>query len=325
MQYTQKFKDAIMDSKFVKNLQNGIVQMDNSEFGYWDGCHASGLYYGALRRVSARSRSPLAFGAAVHAGLEAFFMGRTTWLEEAFAVAAEEELDEMGDPKRNTRVLENLLTSYIMEYSRHRDMQFNIISIGLEKGVEKSFTVPLGSTQVSTKNFGGDIALDILWDGKVDLFTDYEQAVWPVDHKTTTVMGEKFIDDKVRSSQMLGYTYAGRYLSKSLLGDRPVGGCRINALAMRSSGFEFKTFDIPYADWKVAEWQAETIQAVEDAVHRLDKFISTGEVAPTRAHCVTKYGKCSYFDVCDTTPTMRDRMLFDDAYFYVSDWSPLGE
>jgi len=314
-----------MASKFMENLRNGVVQMDNSEFSYWDGCFNSGLYYGMLKRVPSRSRAPLAFGAAVHTGLEAFFLGRETWLAEALATAAQEELDEMGDPKRNTRVLENLLTSYIMEYSRHRDMTFNIINVGLAKGVEKSFTVPLGSTQVSTQNFGGDIAIDILWDGKIDLITDYEQAIWPVDHKTTTVMGEKFVDDKVRSSQMLGYTYATRYLSKTLLNDRPVGGCRINALAMRSAGFEFKVFDIPYADWKVAEWQQETIQAVHDMVAKIDRFISTGEAAPTRQHCVTKYGKCPYFDVCDTTPNMRDRFIFDENFFYVSDWSPLGE
>jgi len=325
MHYSQKLKDAVMESKFVKNLREGIVQMDNSEFTYWDGCFASGVYYGGLRRVPARSRAPLAFGAAVHAGLEAFFLGRTTWLEEAFAMAAKEELDECGDPKRNTRVLEQLLVSYTMEYTRHVDMRFNIINLGLGKAVEKSFTVPLGSTQVYTNNFGGDLALDILWDGKMDLLTDYDNAVWPVDHKTTTVMGEKFVDDKVRSSQMLGYTYAARYLSKTLLGDRPVGGCRINALAMRASGFEFKTFDIPYADWKVAEWQLETVNAIGDLVRRLDQFLSTGQVSPTRQHCVTKYGKCPYFDVCDSVPHMRDRMIFDDTFYYVSDWSPLGE
>ena len=94
---------------------------------------------------------------------------------------------------------------------------------------------------------------------------------------------------------------------------------------MRSAGFEFKVFDIPYADWKVAEWQQETIQAVHDLVAKIDRFLSTGEAAPTRQHCVTKYGKCPYFDVCDTTPNMRDRFIFDENFFYVSNWSPLGE
>lgn len=324
MQYTKQFKDQVMESTFVKNLHEGIVQMDNSEFTHWDGCHAAGVYYGILRRVPARSRAPLAFGAAVHAGLEAYFMGREDWLDCAFAMASKENLDEAGDPRRNTGVLETLLTSYILEYSRHRDMQFDIVNIGLKKGVELSFTVPLGEVQVDTNNFGS-LALDILWNGKIDLITNHERAIWPVDHKTTTVMGEKFTDDKVRSSQMLGYTYAARYLSNSLLNGVPVGGCRINALAMRSSGFEFKTFDIPYAEWKVAEWQKETIASVRKLVLGVDEFISSGELLPTRQHCVTKYGKCQYFDICDSPVLMRDRMVFDDNYYFVSNWSPLGE
>jgi len=138
-------------------------------------------------------------------------------------------------------------------------------------------------------------------------------------------MGERFLDDKLRSSQMLGYTYAAKYLSEHLFGGLPVYGVRINALAMRSSGYEFKQFDIPYPDWKLAEWQTATIAAIRSLVLQLDAFLASGVALPTREHCVTKYGKCPYFDVCDSVPMMRDRMIFDDSYFFVSDWSPLNE
>lgn len=335
MQYTDQFRAKVDASPFVERLKQGIVLCDNSEFTQWDGCMAAGIYSGALKRVSARSRSPLAFGAAVHAGLESFFkkekvfdadlqINRPLWLEKAFASAAKEKLDEIGDPKRNTKKLEELLTSYIMEYERMPSMQFDLVEIDGVYQVEQSFVVPLGNITLDRPLFG-HMSLEVQWSGKMDLLSKWDGGIAPVDHKTTSIMGEKFLDDKLRSSQMLGYTYATRWLAQHVFENMPVYGVRINALASRSTGFEFRQFSVPFADWKVGEWQAETLLSVKEKVIRLEHFLATGEVAPTREHCVTKYGKCPYFDVCDASPLMRDRMIFDDSYFYESDWSPLNE
>lgn len=329
MNFSPHFLSQVASSKFVENIKKGTLIIDNSEYTQWDSCFTQGLYNGALRRVGARSRAPLAFGGAVHAGLDGFFSGKEDWRGLALADAATTELDSLGDPKRNTDKLMNLLESYTLEYSRNPSMQFELLSIDGKPAVEQSFIVPLGKIEFvsgSTEIYGNqDTELQINWSGKIDLLTRYEGAIAPVDHKTTSVMGEKFVDDKVRSSQMLGYVYAARYLSEHIFGGLPVFGTRINALAMRSAGFEFKQFDIPYPEWKVKEWQEETLQSVRFLVEQLDHFLSTGKSAPTREHCVTKYGKCAYFDVCDSVPTMRDRMIFDDSYFFVSNWSPLNE
>lgn len=335
MKYTEHFRKQVEDSAFVQRLREGVVLSDNSEFTQWDGCFAAGVYNGALKRVSARSRTPLAFGAAVHAGLESYFKKETIdigeglpqrpiWMDKALACAAEEELDAAGDPKRNTDKLADLLSAYVMEYERMPSMQFDIIKIDNIPQVEQSFVVPLGYIDLPTPVFGHS-RLEVQWSGKMDLLTRYDGGIAPVDHKTTSIMGEKFLDDKLRSSQMLGYTYATRWLAQHVFENMPVYGVRINALAMRTSGYEFKQFAIPLADWKIAEWQSETLLSVKEKVLRLDHFLRTAEIAPTREHCVTKYGKCPYFDVCDAAPTMRDRMIFDDSYFYVTDWSPLNE
>lgn len=323
MQFSKQFLEQVGNSKFVENLRNGIIEIDNSEFSTWGSCHVMGLYNGALRRVNARSRSPLAFGGAVHAGLDAFFSGKQDRIGAALADAAVTGLDDLGDPKRNSNKLVDLLEAYILEYQRNPEMQFKVLTIDGIPAVEKSFSVPLGSVEVTFE--GKTFTCQVMWMGKIDLLTSYDNSIAPVDHKTTTVMGEKFVDDKVRSSQMLGYTYAARYLSQTIFNKVPVFGVRINALAMRSAGFEFKQFDIPYPDWKVAEWQNETLAAIGNLVRQLDVFLKTNEAVPTREHCVTKYGRCAYFDVCDSVPAMRDRMLFDDSYYFVSNWSPLNE
>lgn len=321
MIFSPHFLSHIAKSNFVDQIRNGVLTIDNSEYATWSSCFAMGLYAGGLRRVGARSKAPLAFGGAVHAGLDAYLKGNEKWRDIALADAAITELDALGDPKRNTTVLLNLLESYILDYSTNRSMQFDVLKINGVPCVEQSFTVPLGTVEVVFED--KTIQLQIIWSGKIDLLTRYDGAIAPVDHKTTTVMGEKFIDDKVRGNQMIGYTFAARWMAEKLFGDIPVFGVRINALAMRSTGFEFKQFDIPFPDYKVAEWQRETLVNISDIVRQLDRFLLTSEAVPTREHCVTKYGKCAYFDVCDIPPTMRDRMVFDDSYYFVSKWSPL--
>jgi len=322
MKFSSQFLSEVSKSKFVENLRQGTITIDNSEFSTWGSCFAMGLYSGALRRVGTRSRGPLAFGSSVHTGLETYFNGGTNWRDTALAEAAVTELDSLGDPKRNSDKLIDLLEAYVLEYERMESMRFKILSVDGTPQVEKSFVVPLGHTGPISFE-GGLTNVELMWSGKMDLITEYDGGIAPVDHKTTSVMGEKFVDDKVRSSQMLGYTFAIKYLAKELFNDLPIFGVRINALAMRSAGFEFKQFDIPYPDWKLAEWQSETVQAIKDLITSLDEFLRTGEAVPCREHCVTKYGKCAYFDVCDSVPPMRDRMIFDDSYYYVSDWSPL--
>lgn len=325
MIFSPAFLAHVANSSFLADIKRGEITVDNSTSSQWFSCFAAGVYSGALRRMNARSRSPLAFGGAVHAGLESFFRGETEWRDRALADAAISELDSLGDPRRNTSKLLDLLESYTLEYSRNPSMQFNILTIDGKPAVEKSFVVPLGVIDFLEPNQWNLSTLRINWSGKLDILAEYEGALAMVDHKTTSVMGEKFVDDKVRSTQMLGYTYAARFLSRELFNGMPVFGARINALASRSAGYEFKIFDIPFPDWKVSEWQQETLAAIKALVVQLNLFLSTGLAVPTREHCVTKYGKCAYFDVCDAAPQMRDRIIFDDDYFFVSNWSPLNE
>lgn len=324
MIFTDHYVDQVRESDLVKNLKKGLIEMDNSEFTHHVGCEVSGINYGALRRVNARSRSPLAFGSAVHVGLEEFFRGNPKYLDMAQEEAVRTELDSMGDGRRNSDRLDTILRAYALDYQMKPSMQFDLLSIDGTPQVEQSFSVPLGRIpEVHTENFG-TISPHIIWTGKIDLLTMFDDMIAPVDHKTTSVMGAKFVDDKVRSSQMLGYTHAARYMSEQLFGGKKVFGVRINALASRSQGFEFALFDIPMHEWKVQEWLQETLNYLAEWVLRLDRFLTTGVASPIREHCVTKYGKCPYFDVCDALPKMRDRVLFDDEYYYVSDWSPLN-
>lgn len=316
MQFTDQFRSAVAESTFVKNLAEGFVEMDNSEFTQWDGCFVQGLYAGALKRQPTGSRAPLAFGDIIHTGLEAYFRGED-WRTGVRERLAKNNLESLGDPRRSVAKAFDLLESFFLEYERKASMRFDIITLGDKPAVELPFAVPLGEFLHKGRR------IRIIWTGKIDLLTEYSSMIAPIDHKTTTVMGEKFVDDKVRSSQMLGYTYASRFLLRELMPDKKVFGVRINALALRSQGFEFRQFDIPYAEWKIAEWQRETILKIKLLAERVELFLETSIGLPTREHCVTKYGRCPFFDVCDALPVMRDRMFFDETFYFKSEWSPL--
>lgn len=324
-------KNQIEASELVKQLiANATLEWDNSTFTTWQACFVRGLFFTGLKRVSASQQAPLRFGSAVHEGIADRLRGNSD--EHAFAtalkVADENGLDECLDPRRNRKTLISLLNAYFL----HCDMNDCWIKPVVYNGtpiVEQGFIFPLGTVALTGLSYFKDGNYSIKWKGKLDVLERYQGELWVNDHKTTTVMGEKFIDDKIRSSQMLGYTWAGRQIAFSF--NEPLRGVRINALAMRSTGFEFKSFSIPYADLVISAWQAETLQACANQIRLLDAFLASGAVndnilvVPNRECCVTKYGRCSYFDACEVYPRMLRNYIMDDTLFTDNKWDPLNE
>lgn len=325
MKFSTTLVDLMAASDFVNRLKlDHKVVMDNTEFTDWNSCFVKGLYSGGWRRVPVRGMAPLLFGQAVHTGMAALLrkQGLKTALELSALDARKTNLDSLLDPRRNSNTLAELLTAY----AAHTDIvpSERIVPLELDGTpvVEQSFSFPLGVlTFEAGQLFAERVEIAINWSGILDCLAYYGNEIWVVDHKTTSVMGEKFSDDKLRSSQMLGYTYAARLFQDKL--SRPIRGVLINALALRKNDFEFKQFPLPMAAWKIDEWQTETLLAVRNIIRSTVEFLTTGEAVPIREHCVTKYGKCKFFDLCENVPVVRDRMLFDENWFAKNLWNPL--
>lgn len=324
MKFTTEFRSLLEASDFITRLKlQKTINMDNTEFTNWNPCLVKGIYFGGLRKVSATGATPLLFGQAVHTGLAALLrdMPLNEALELADLDAQKSRLDSFLDPKRNRSSLQQILVSYEAHTRIMANEKLVPVELNGTKVVEQNFCVPLGVIHFKAGElFPEACDIQVNWTGVMDVLCYLGTELWIVDHKTTSIMGEKFVDDKVRSSQMLGYTHIARLLAEQL--GKPVVGVLINALAHRSSGFEFQQFKIPMADWKIKEWHSETLLAVSNIVKAIMDFLITGEVAPNRESCVTKYGKCAYFSVCDTVPPMRDRLLADDSFFVDNLWNP---
>lgn len=325
MHFSTDLVNVLKVSAFINRLKlEHRVQMDNTEFTDWNGCFVKGLYSGGFRKIPTGGVSPLLFGQAVHTGMKHIVLGDgiETALERALHDAKESQLDLLLDSRRNTDTLVSLLTSYNAHINTVYSEKLVPVELNGKKIVEETFSFPIGAVEFKAGElFAEAVKIDIWWSGILDLLTYLRNEIWVCDHKTTTVMGDKFVDDKVRSSQMLGYTYVGRLFQDKVT--KPIRGVVINALALRSGGFEFKHFPIPMATWKIDEWQNETLFAMRDLIRRAVEFLTTGEAVPIREHCVTKYGQCKFFSLCEAPPMVRDRMLFDENLFSDNKWHPI--
>lgn len=326
-----KILPSFIESEFFQTLdkENKIV-LDNSTFVQFDACAVKGVLGGALRKQPSMSQVHLDFGGAFHEGIDALFTGKN--IKEAWEIVLATDSYAKLDDSHPTKTRENL-KKLLVSASIHLDTACPFTPLYFQDGtpiIEQSFKLFFGAIPHPLDE---SRSVEVYWEGKIDMLALYQGSPWIVDHKTTSVMGEKFADTYARSSQMLGYFWAVLSLiqkglrvfnkdgSEVDLKSKLLKGVCINGVAIRKTGFEFREFPIPLPYGRVAEWVDETLLKLSWLSKELYEFSQSGLIAPTRENCVTKYGRCPFFDVCDAPIEMRDRLL-NSSEFVTSDWSP---
>lgn len=328
-------KDEILESDFYKNLvENKTIILDNSTFIQFDACFAKGLMGGVLKKQPTGGSVHLDFGGALHEALEAKFKEKADLPEQIRRAEQHPGFSKLDNthPIKTQQSLRDLIVSYHIHTEQMQS--FDVLHLGGEPCVELSFRIFLGNIEVDGF-WPTPQTVEVYWQGKIDALGVYQNEPWIVDHKSTTMMGEKFADTYLRSSQMLGYLWAGRMLIEQGLGElttesgkvynlaeKPYRGVLINTLCIRKSGAEFKCFPIPIPQVRLSEWVSETLLRLKFLTEQFKTFLEVDEITPTREHCVTKYGRCPFFDVCEAPIKMRKAMLTSQM-FTTSDWSPL--
>lgn len=166
-------------------------------------------------------------------------------------------------------------------------------------------------------NYIGRIDLPVLWDGNV----------WILDHKTTSMLGDRFFDEKQMSAQQIGYCWA----FKQLTGQDVKGFC-INAIrtsqmpAKPKMGIEawwretLQRQRYPVTVEAMNEWKTNTIALIKEFFfHYEQQFFPQKTV-----WCSGKYGKCQYFGVCSYPLANREQILASEE-FKGNNWSPLKQ
>lgn len=298
----QNEKSLTIDSTFYSNVEP---------------CEVKALFGGVAKMQNKYNTQALVFGGAYHTALEAYYRGVEPSLCVDIALTEWRKSGVLADAKRNEASLDTLCTSYFQHQKVTGD-HLKPIRVKLPTTGEE-----VDANEIAFKlQVGEHEGYKFFWKGKMDLIVKEGNDLWLVDHKTTSVMGEQFLDDKHRSNQMVGYTFACRHLF-----NLPVKGVLLNVAAIRSKGFEFQRFKLPIGEAAVYEWATEIDYRFQQLHALLLRLSATKEkmnfVSVNREACCTKYGKCTFFDVCQSLPQHREALLLDGGTFAPSTFDPL--
>ena len=233
--------------------------------------------------VPNRKSMPLYFGSTMHDCLSKWY--ETGDVKEALTVWDEYE-DNQWDEKRTKSRGTDIAISYFATYPSE---PFKIISN------EMPFEVHLVT-----------IADDEYYlMGKIDLAIEWNNAIYVVDHKTTSQLGGSYFKQFKPSRQMPGYCIG---LSKLL--DKTVSGAFINALAVYKSKTKYERSLITYTPRKLVEYTLIIPQLMQRMVDTEKVYKRVSEdlddkwtalnhsFLPNWDSCYN-WGGCQYRDLCN--------------------------
>lgn len=320
-----------------------LFVIDNSSTEKFKRCPTMGKYYSVLGREPHAKNSALVFGGAIHKGLEALALGKSE-LEQNTAIcdyfaAHPTPLDVYRTPANALEVLKHYrVRCTFPDYAGH------IICDGDGPIVERPFEIPIAVYTINAMIANPAWPeprfvkrVHAAWSGKIDMLWHREDSLslnenkpHVLDHKTTSMDGEPFLQQFELASQTRGYVWAGRQkfelpdldsfcLDKIRL-KKPSGSGSLIEKGPRGGEppLDMQRYYYTYTDDSIAEWLHDTKLWISDFLQRLVH----GNFPMNDQSCVGKYGACPYFQVC-TIPQkeVRTRFLASDAFTDVT-WNP---
>ncbi len=156
------------------------------------------------------------------------------------------------------------------------------------------FWVPLEVETVKSKLLYEDDEIRVMWKAKLDWLVDTNQGIYPVDHKTM----KQRRDTLGLNNQFMGQSFVCN-----------TRGTMVNKIGLQKTLKPAEKFDrvlVPYSAPVLLEWQSEIVPYY---ARLLLMYAETGHFPPNFASCETKYGKCSFVDVCAANPDMREETI----------------
>ena len=326
-----------------KRISNDAFFVSASFLEKLETCPRAAQFYKIDQRVSAQDSSAATFGSHIHSGLEMHMRQlehasdkETTFRKVVWTLEQEftKEPIEEGDFRTLNWAIE-IYKHYVerFEFEGWRPLAYNepqacphCVTSRVDKVlgspaplcewcngtgtykimVEVPFVLPLGIVDGTQIYYRGFIDLPVL-DGN---------ALWSLDYKTTSRLGEDFWADKKMSAQQKGYAWA---LQEAL--KRPVTGYVVRAIRtsqMPAGVLAGKPNRVTgevkkQSDWwnevfaeerfylgedELDEWQQNALALVEEFFwHQKRNYFPRKTM-----WCAGKYGRCAYYEVCSTFP-----------------------
>lgn len=338
---------------------NYLLVLDNTAAERFTTCPKSAEYYLVHKREAHAKNAALTFGGAIHAGLETLLKGKLTIERTTFGPAADHLEDEDAFSLRIARSILDYFTAHptaldeyrtptialeVMAHYRQRarlpDYEWSVLSDDNGLLVERAFELPLGVLEVNAEiSLPGKPPffvkeIHVAWSGKIDVVANANGCNRIVDHKTTSMGGDQFVQDFQLSNQTIGYTWAARqlwpelnisgfcgnaiFLKRPASGTFPAGGLLSSGSRGGKPPLDFFRFYFEYSPERIIEWHQNIMFVMEDFVTCLIRGVFTMHTK----YCFGKFGRCQYHDVCSLDdPKVRMNMLHTDMFRDVT-WNP---
>lgn len=336
-----------------------LLVLDNSSIETFTTCPQYARNYLVFGREAHARNAALTFGGAIHVGCEHIerdegqprIFGNTDpakgpvdieriWTEGDTAQAVLSFFTENPAPPdeyRTPAIALEVLAHYRVRKSLP-DYQWRVLSDSTGPIIERAFEIPLGVLEVnatiqlpSWKQPQEVSHIHVAWSGRLDLGAECNFRNRIVDHKTSSIGGDQFVQDFQLSNQTIGYLWAAQQLWPELNIDgfclnafhlkKPAAGVGLTDKGPRGGppALNFFRAYFDYTPERIQQWETNTLVLVEDFVHCLVR-----DYYPLATKwCFGKYGKCQYHDVCTIDNLeVRHRMLMSDAYKTVT-WNPV--
>src|SRR4030095_7371858 len=206
------------------------MEVDNTSKELFETCARAAEYYTVARRTLAAERPALEFGHCIHLALIPRKLQIENWEEKQEQVIIDFYKDKELPPDE-WRTADRALDA-IQAYNEAYPLDREPFTIR-DSPVELPFRIKLGEAELDawvTTHAGTFYVKKVIiyWTGKMDAIIDYG-SVLDMDHKTTSILSDRFYDDFVLSSQMHGYNWASRQLGY------PAVGLLLDVLAVRNT------------------------------------------------------------------------------------------
>jgi len=280
------------------------------------------FYNGYILKRALRGGSiHLVAGAAYAKGLEVI---RTlVWgpeklpLEDAIAEAIPKVWAEYGDMEtpefaqhKSPLNIVKALIAYFDKYNPETDHIQPYIKKDGYPAVEFSFTLP---TQINHQDTGEPI----LYAGRTDMLGVYQDSLWIVDDKTSSILGTAWDRSWALRGQLTGYTFAAQQY-----GFKAAGAIVRGISLLRSGAFGFSE-PIEYrSPWHIERWW---VQLHRDLARMVACWQDKDEDHPwgywdyNLADACTAYGGCPFAQLCRVSNPEE----WVQGNYELRDWSPL--
>lgn len=169
--------------------------------------------------------------------------------------------------------------------------------------------VPLEVEVVKGEVLYEDDEVRVLWKSKLDLVSDTNQGIYPVDHKTMK---------QNRNTVSMNNQFRGQCVIQ-----------RTNRVFINKVGFQktlkpeekFVRPAVNYSTARLIEWQTETLPFYAKL---LLMYAETGYWPENTTHCEGKYGNCAFLKVCESNPDMRETEI-KQAFIVGPEWNPTND